>query len=358
MFIINVLCVLFVTAGNLILCVYSVHVLILSINKENPETATIFQALFGVLYSCAPIIIIPFIINSYLSKTNKSIFMIVLIMTVSFFVGIRWTKKWWIFIASIEKDLENNSTEDNEVYDFPYIQLRSDIFKLCHQAGVTNVELFLTNEKSINGYARANYIKPNSITLTEGCLGLTWPEIAAIVGHEIVHIKYKDNTIMAVIWRIVGGLLLIFLLIVYILLIQVVGDLSPIAGEVLTILTLPIVILYEISMLVFLTIDNRRYWYQIQELRADRLACELHGVKRSAMLDFLEKEVVREESWFKKLYWYKKIYYRYFILLEHPSAKHRLKLINNYRKWSFVDYGIHILQVTKWFFSGKGWNGL
>ncbi|WP_307206332.1 M48 family metalloprotease [Paenibacillus harenae] len=348
-------CFLLITTANLILCAFSVHVLFLSIKKK-AEESKVPQALIGVIFSIAPTVILPFIISSSINK--DSTFMIILTVVSSFFVGISWTKKWWVFIESLENDLENSTLTEYEEYDFPYTPLRSYLYNLCNRAGLTNVDLFLSSQESINGFARANHIKSNSITLTKGCLELPCSEIAAIVGHEIVHIKYKDNTYMAVMWRIVGGLFLSTLLIAYITLIQLVNNFWPITGEIISILTLPIVIIYGCSMFVFLTIDNRRYWYQIQEIRADRLACELPDIEHSAMLAFLRNEVVREEEWFKKLYWYKKIYYRYYELLEHPSAKHRFKLINNYKKWSLVDYGAHMVQVTKWFLSGKGWNGL
>lgn len=353
---ISMICALLFIAGDLILCAYSVHVLARSVN-EKAEKSIISQAFMGIFISCVPVIIFPFIVSSLL-KEDSSIFMIVLVATSSFFVGISWAKRWWSFIEGIEKELENDTTVENEVIEFPYVQLRDDIYHLCNQAGLANVELFLSNEKSINACARANYIKPSSITLTEGCLRLTWPEIAAIVGHELIHIKYKDNTFMAVIWRIVGGIFLIFLLIAYILFIEIINNYLPAVADVVVVLTLPIVLFYLISMFIFLTIDNRRYWYQIQELRADRLAYELPGIEHIGMLAFLRRAVQQEREWFEDLYWYKKIYNRYFILLEHPNAKYRFKLISNYRRWSFLDYGLHMLQVTKWFFRGKGWNGL
>ncbi len=355
MFIVSMVCVILAVTGSLILCAFSVHVLARSI-KESAGEAIIAQALFGVFLSYAFPVVFPFIVSGFLGQDKGSSFMIIATTMSSFFVGVSWTKSWWSTIENVEENLEKKEFLEVENNDFPYSPLRNSIYNLCIRAGLTNVELFLSNQKIINGFAKASR-KTNSIALTEGCLELTWPEIKAIVGHEIIHIKYKDNTFIAVIWRILGGIFLLAVLIFYILIIQLINNFLPVVGVVITVVTLPFILLYEISMLIFLVIDNRRYWYQIQELRADRLACELPDIELSGMLALLRSAAVRESDWFNNLYWYKKVYYRYFLLLEHPSAKHRYKLIRKYRKWSFLEYGFHLFQITKWFFTGKGWNG-
>ena len=340
---------LFLLLGSLILCAYSLHTLMLCI-KRDPNKLS--QAVLGTVVSYSPIIIVPCILSIVFE--NGGFF---LMIVSSFFMGIGWTKKWWGFVAEIEADIEENYFEEIEVVEFPYNELRREINKLCIQSGLTDIELFLSSEKSINGYAKANHLIPHSITLTKGCLKLRWPEIAAIVGHEIIHIKHRDNTYVAFLWRIGGAFLLILFFIAYLFFINVINSVYTLLGTILTFITFPIMLFYEIFLLIFLVIDNRRYWYQIQELRADRLACELPGIEQFAIEAFLTRQALSEEEYFRNLPWYKKIYSRYFILHEHPSAKYRLRIIKKYRKWSYKDYIIHILQVTKWFFTGKGWNG-
>ena len=72
----------------------------------------------------------------------------------------------------------------------------------------------------------------------------------------------------------------------------------------------------------------------------------------------LVKRLKKEEQWMNDLVWYKKIYIRYYEDLEHPCIQYRLNLIENYSKWSIMDYIKHSFAMIKWFFSGKGWHGL
>ncbi|MGG4457818.1 M56 family metallopeptidase [Brevibacillus porteri] len=344
--------------GNLLGTSYSIHLFYRSIAEKKFDT--IFPAFIGVLIINLPVIIVPVLSSSITNNDDlgsNNWFSNTLFYLIFFGVGLKWTKSWWGYLVELESDNSSNTLPNEGAILFPNTKLKEAIYELCSSAGMLDVELYLCREKQINGYAKARLIGPKSIVISEGCLHLEWEEIAAIIGHEIVHLRLKDTTALSALWRIIGVLTIIFVFIGYMLLLELLYYLFPLIGNLFGIISLPIVLMYEIGMLTFMIIDNRRYWYQIQELRADRLSCQLPGVTLEGAIKVLKKLKAQEDNLFENLSWYQKLFLRYFIVTEHPSIDRRISLLEKYKKWSLIDYIIHYFQITKWFFFGRGWNG-
>jgi len=230
------------------------------------------------------------------------------------------------------------------------------INNLCEDAGLRNVKIIIEDDEVINGGAYSPVFGKKELYLTKGCLNLPSEEIAAIVGHEIIHLKNNDGSQLDWIKRFVWFLTTISTLFFMLLTLVIISKI-PYMGIILSLILIPFIFIYFIAFLFYSNIDSRRFWSQIQELRADRLACELNGVTKQGVYNLLTRLDREYETNFEHLSWYKRIYYRYFPVLDHPCLSHRIELIRNYRKWSLFDYYLHSVIMVKWFILGKGWNG-
>lgn len=246
-------------------------------------------------------------------------------------------------------------------YRMPDGEYRNRVIQICNNAGINNVELYFAPRRiilGINGFAQAKLFGDNTLVLTEDCIELDFDMVAAIVGHEAIHLKYKDGTILSSVRRIMAFSGIVILFFSYVALIDAISKILPLVGNILTVVSLPFMVLFELGLIIFLLVDNRRYWYQIQELKADRLSCSIEGVSRKGMLKLLWELRKMEKSWFTELPWYKKMYIRYFDFEAHPCSKRRIKLIEKYQDWSIRDYAYHLGVMIKWFFTFRGWTGI
>lgn len=108
---------------------------------------------------------------------------------------------------------------------------------------------------------------------------------------------------------------------------------------------------------------DKRYWGQIAEFKADRIAVNYVSGGRKAFVDFWlteEKEQWEEDSTRKisrenVVY---KYYKRNIEIEEHPCKKRRRKLIEERGKWKWWEYFEHVIVIRKWRWRGLGWNGV
>ena len=124
--------------------------------------------------------------------------------------------------------------------------------------------------------------------------------------------------------------------------------------EVILYLVLCLLIFQKLFFEVFC---DQRYWYQIAELRADRLATQIYTGERMAFINFWKTydEKIRSVENKENLIY---SYYKKYIKVEaHPSMIVRMKLIEKRSKWYRWEYIEHILRIWKWRVTNKGWNG-
>lgn len=360
-------CILFLV-GNSIAIAYSIDLLAISLKRRSLDSIT--KIIFFVFVNIVCIIIIYNFYDTNIIKNG-----IVVYYIAYFCFGVLITKRSWKHLDNVECSLNNeiqsifnlitkksfNYYKDIDT-ELGKVKSEEDLInymkQFCIDAGVDNIPVKLYDEMDINGGMEYNVKtrKPTAIALTKGCLRLNIRMIAAIMGHEIAHLKNKDyRKESLLIFKLYLTGTLIFVL--YLECMDILTYLMPTIGNIISIITFPFILVYFVGMLFYYNVNGKRYLYQIQEIRADRVGCEMKGVTKDGMLELLYS-LKESNCWFYKLKWYKRIYIRYFELVEHPCIDYRIKLIKNYRKWSMIDYFKHALQVIKWFFTGKGWIGM
>lgn len=108
---------------------------------------------------------------------------------------------------------------------------------------------------------------------------------------------------------------------------------------------------------------DKRYWGQIAEFKADRIAVDYVSGGREAFVNFwlTETKVQREDDSTQKIS-RENVAYKYYKrnieIEEHPSKKRRRKLIEERGKWEWWEYFEHVLVIRKWRWHGLGWNGV
>ncbi|MFC6547681.1 M48 family metalloprotease [Cohnella cellulosilytica] len=226
------------------------------------------------------------------------------------------------------------------------------------QLRMHNIELLITISNRSPGYALIKpwyHLKGDAIVLTtEACEEFSDEELKALVAHELMHIKCKDYNFkgtlfsMSVIFTFFSGMLL------YVHIIDLIKTYFVYVALVL-VLVLPVVMAGFFAVFIYLLYDKHGYWYQIREMRADRLACELIPEIRLGLLKLLKR--MQDKDMDSNTPWYKKLPERYSRWHTHPSLNYRIHLLQNYRKWSYKEYIKHFIQTLKWAISGKGWSG-
>ena len=104
-----------------------------------------------------------------------------------------------------------------------------------------------------------------------------------------------------------------------------------------------------------MVMGDPRYWKQIAELRADRVAINVCECDSSTFVAFWRKECksqdIKRENVLLE-------YYRKYIKIEgHPSMERRMDLIKRKSRWQWWEYIEHALIIMKWRITNRGWNG-
>ena len=118
-----------------------------------------------------------------------------------------------------------------------------------------------------------------------------------------------------------------------------------------------------IELLIGNVMCDKRYWKQIAELKADRLAVKSFAGGTKAFVDFWgrEEKIMKDQNKSKELdesnFLYR--YYKRYIEEEaHPAIKRRVYLVLNRETWKWWEYVEHALIIRKWRWLKQGWNGM
>ncbi|WCT57437.1 M48 family metalloprotease [Paenibacillus kyungheensis] len=237
-------------------------------------------------------------------------------------------------------------------------KLEDLIVKMCLEQGINKIDIdLINNSKEINAQASSKLrSRQHQISITKKSLDLEYNTVIALVAHEIFHLKFMDTTVIANLKRVLNNLCLFVSFIVFVQFLNFISEYLSFYNF-LTLIFCLIALLYFILMMIFLLIDNRRFWNQIQELKADRFASQLSNVGAREYIKLLHILKSQEDYHWANYTWYQKIYFKYFLILDHPSIDRRIYLIENYKKWTYMDLTKHLFLMMKWFLTGKGWIG-
>lgn len=231
--------------------------------------------------------------------------------------------------------------------------IEKDIENMCEKLGISNIEIIVSEDGNIKIETTIKKDGTPHIEVSYQFVQILCSESGAkdillyTIGHELAHIYYHDFKNIRRRIKISYFAYFISLLLIVLLMLSI--DMHLIQYLVLTLLIF--------HNLTFKIICDKRYWYQIAELRADRLAMQIYDGEKMLFINFWKR--YDEESRCKAkgkntLY----NYYRKYIKIEaHPSMIRRMELIEKRERWYNWEYIEHMLLIWKWRVTNKGWNG-
>lgn len=176
-----------------------------------------------------------------------------------------------------------------------------------------------------------------------------------IVGHEIGHAFYRDTS-KNINKRV--GIAIVINLVIWVMV------------YMFTILAFKSTFFFAIGgfLMLFSAIFGNvmcdgRYWLQIAELKADRIAISLFDGGKEAFVRYFGRENrIKEEEARKEKIDKANVFYRYYkhdVEIEgHPSIKRRIELVEKRKKWKWWEYFEHALLIRMWRWNRLGWNGI
>lgn len=266
----------------------------------------------------------------------------------------------FVFLIILESDImktKNNIHIVDGIYVESYIldSVKEDIENMCMQLGIKTLKCKITSIEEIYAESKIDDQGIPQINISNGFIteiyGNNARDILLItIAHELGHIYYNDFEniskrvkfsnyawIILMIFNILGlmlGLMIINSLI-FIMIILLIMCIENVLGKVMC---------------------DERFWKQIAEIRADRLAINVCNSNKMVFVDFwkryLEKQSKKETNIIDN-------FYRKYIKIEsHPSMEYRMELIEKREKWYWWEYLEHALVIMKWRITNRGWNGV
>lgn len=276
---------------------------------------------------------------------DRKVFQIIAVLTLVF-VMIRESS----IISS-----KNNIDVGEGIYIEGYIldSIKEDIENMCVQLGIESLEckIIATEER----YAESKISEQGvpQIGISNGFVTQIYGNKAArdillmTIAHELGHIHYNDFTNISKRVKISNFVCLILMIL-------------NMLGLIATMIT-PI---YLIIALLFMGIEtafgkvmcDARFWKQIAELRADRIAIDVCKSDKMIFVEFWKGYLKNQNK--EETNIIDQFYRRYIKVEGHPSMEYRMELIEKREKWSWWEYFEHALVIMKWRITNKGWNGI
>lgn len=230
--------------------------------------------------------------------------------------------------------------------------VKEDIENMCVQLEIKSLEckIIATEER----YAESKISERGipQIDISNGFItqiyGNNARDILLItIAHELGHIYYNDFSNISKRVRISNLVCLILMIL------NMLGLMVTMISPVFLIIML---LIMGIESVFGKVMCDARFWKQIAELRADRLAINVCKSNKMIFVEFWKgylKNQSKEETNIIDQF-----YRRYIKVEGHPSMEHRMELIEKREKWSWWEYFEHALVIMKWRITNRGWNGI
>lgn len=230
--------------------------------------------------------------------------------------------------------------------------IETDVVNMCKRLGILNIKISILEDSNFKIETKIDEDGTPHIGVSYQFAQILSLESSAkdillyTIGHELVHIYYNDFRNIR--RRIKKSCCAYFISLLFILLILFIKI------YLIQYLELALLIFHN---LIFKILCDERYWYQIAELRADRLAIQIYNGEKTAFINFwkrYDEEIRSKENSKNAIY----NYYKKYIKIEaHPSMIRRMELIEKRERWHNWEYIEHMLLIWKWRVTNKGWNG-
>lgn len=263
----------------------------------------------------------------------------------------------FVFVMIREAGVESkriNINVDEGICVEGYIleSVKDDIENMCVQLGIKSLEckIIATEER----YAESKISEQGipQIDISNGFItqiyGNNARDILLItIAHELGHIYYNDFSNISKRVRISNLVCLILMIL------NMLGLMATMISPIFLIITL---LIMGIESVFGKVMCDARFWKQIAELRADRLAINVCKSNKMTFVEFgktyLKSQSKEETNIIDQ-------FYRRYIKVEgHPCMERRMELIEKREKWSWWEYFEHALIIMKWRVTNKGWNGI
>jgi Zn-dependent protease with chaperone function len=330
-----------------------------------------YKLFYISLFICIIVFIffLPDLVDSMLPNAFNSWVGVVLIAIISLGCGYNFTR---IIFNLIIPTLDENDIIKVYLKNFGKKEIIKKQFNLSDKLSNANIEKInnylvkngfknvVCVEERQAGYA-TTYIDPEDkqhvIYIYTGCIGMAWEKLISVVGHELGHIIRRNNTKIDNIRRFFGGIVIFIIPITSLIALYICeGNIHNIIGTLLLLFLGLLSIASFLYMIVYFSFNNIRFWLQVDEIYCDRKACELPEVKAQNLISVFEELQYHIDNSAKKK-WFDNYYIKYYLVLEHPCLKYRIKLLKNYKKWSWFEYIKHFNVMFVWLITGYGWIG-
>ncbi len=253
----------------------------------------------------------------------------------------------WMIISSIPVRV----SADEGIYVEGYIleSIKEDILRMCSKLKIKNLKCIIINTNDRYAKSKINENGVPQIEISNGFISMIYGDEARniliiTIAHELGHIYYNDfnNIKKRLKWANLIYLLLMLVDIFAVLKLKIY-------------LTVMLVIIVIESVLGYIMCDIR-YWEQIAELRADRLAINVCQYNINSFIEFWRNNSKNKRN--EKTNIIDQYYRRYIKIEGHPTMERRLKLMEKRKKWKWWEYFEHALIIIKWRITNRGWNGI
>lgn len=230
----------------------------------------------------------------------------------------------------------------------------SELISMCNKIGINDVIINSVDSCDIVAYASMEKKKCPEVMISRCFVEGLEHELDAqdcynivkfILGHELIHIFYKDDR-AAIRYHVLAYF----------------GTLAVFVGTIWTITHIQqswigtvgnMIILLD---MVFLMICQDRFWVQFCEIRADVLGIQF---SRTAISDFIKlnefyEDLVNSEKKDTNVIY--KIYTAHISEKDHPSMNRRIKMLE-IGSWSYKHFLFLMYEIIRGIVKGEGWYG-
>lgn len=279
-----------------------------------------------------------------------------------------------LLINYVKKRFKKRENEPIFV-DIEYDLIKEEIEHICRMLNIHNVRFNVIEEDTINAFSKMNEDGVWEVSVTsqfitklrkmlekdeadENKVVMEIDDIKSIflvtVGHELGHVFYKDQILIK--RRILSSSLIslgCYFAVIFLFTIAEKSMFFVIIGSILLLF----------NWIFGGIMCDSRYWGQIAEFKADRIAVNyVSGGKKAFFIFWLTETKVQLEDDSTQKISRENIAYKYYKrnieIEEHPSKERRRKLIEKRGKWEWWEYFEHVIVIRKWRWRGLGWNGV